>query len=290
LTETTSERSARPGRGGILIRIGSAAVLLAVIVGGIASGLPGAALVIGALTLIGTAEFYLISRSMGRPAAPWVLFPLTVVLLFRFQLSHLSTLVVPAAVTLAVIVGLGAFLWFREQVDGMSRWAMAVAGSLYLGWMLGFYFAFYTARDPDPGRIGFGWLVALAGSSMLGDTAALVIGTRFGRHRFFPAISPKKSVEGAVAGFVVQTLFFALMAPVIEVPGIHGLILGGLIAVASQAGDLIESQFKRAAGMKDASTWVPGHGGMLDRMDSLILLPGVAYYYMALVLHASLPQ
>jgi len=172
----------------------------------------------------------------------------------------------------------------------MSRWAMAVAGSLYLGWTLGFYFALYTIHNPDPARIGAALFVALAGSTVLGDTAALLVGTRFGRHAFFPGISPKKTVEGAIAGFVVQTLVFAAVGLLADVPGVHGLILGALIALAAQAGDLIESQFKRAAKIKDAGTLVPGHGGMLDRVDSLILIPGVAYYYLELVLHVKLPQ
>jgi phosphatidate cytidylyltransferase len=124
----------------------------------------------------------------------------------------------------------------------------------------------------------------------LGDTAALLVGTRFGRHPFFPAISPKKTIEGAVAGFVVQTLVFAAVGLLADIPGLHGLILGALIAVAAQVGDLIESQFKRAAKVKDAGRLVPGHGGILDRIDSLILIPGVAYYYLELVLHVKLPQ
>jgi phosphatidate cytidylyltransferase len=226
---------------------------------------------------------------MGTPAAPWVLFPLTLVFLFRFQINRYAPEILPAVITGSVLLGLTAFLLARRPIDGMTRWAFGVAGALYLGWSLGFYFALFTIHDPDPGRVGTAWLVALAGSAIVGDTFALLIGTRWGRHPFFPAISPKKTVEGAAAGFVAQAVFFALMAQLANVPLGHGLVLGALVAVAAQAGDLIESQFKRAARLKDASTLLPGHGGMLDRIDSLVLLPSVAYYYLALVLHATLP-
>ncbi|GAC1331883.1 MAG: CDP-archaeol synthase [Candidatus Dormibacteria bacterium] len=282
------------GRGGgsistMLIRVGSAAVLLAVIVGALVLGQVATFALLSLLILVGVVEFYLITRKIGSPAAPWVLFPLTLVFLFRFQLNHYSVAIVPGAITAAVVLGLGAFLFARKPIDGMARWAFAVAGALYLGWSLGYYFALYSIKDPDPARIGTAWLVALAGSTVIGDTAALLVGSRLGRHPFFPLISPKKTVEGALGGFVAQTVFFGFMVQLADVPPVHAVILGTLVAVASQAGDLIESQFKRAAHVKDASTFVPGHGGMLDRIDSLVLIAGVAYYYMALVLHAKLP-
>jgi phosphatidate cytidylyltransferase len=242
------------------------------------------------LIMVATWEFYTITRRMGVAAAPWVLFTLTLALLFRFQLDAISPRLVPLAITISIGLGLAGFLGARQPVDGMSRWAMAVAGALYLGWTLGFYFALYTVRDPDPLRIGTALLVALGGSTVLGDTTALLVGTRFGKHPFFPSISPQKTIEGAVAGFAVQTLVFAAVGLLADIPGIHGLILGALVAVAAQAGDLIESQFKRAAKVKDAGNLVPGHGGVLDRVDSLILIPGVAYYYLELVLHMKLPQ
>jgi phosphatidate cytidylyltransferase len=278
------------GMSPMMVRIASAAVLLALLLGALAAGQMIALPVVGGLIMIGVYEFYTITRRMGVAAAPWVLFPLTLVLLFRFQLDSVSPLLVPLAITLSVGLGLGLFLGARRPVDGMSRWAMAVAGALYIGWMMGFYFALYTVHDPDPNRVGTALLVALAGSTILGDTAALLAGSRLGRHPYFPSISPKKTIEGAVAGFVVQTLVFAALGLLADIPGTHGLILGALVAVAAQAGDLIESQFKRAAKLKDASTLVPGHGGMLDRIDSLILIPAVAYYYLALVLHVKLPQ
>ena len=281
---------ARRGASALVIRIGSAAVLLALVVSALAAGTLWVALALGALLLVGTAEFYLITRKMGFPAAPWVLFPLTAVLFYRFLLAPAGGWVVPAALSAAIVAGLAGYLLLPRNENSMVRWALAVGGSLYLGWSLGFYFALYTIHDPDPARVGLAWLAALAGSTMLGDTAALLVGTRFGRHRFFPRISPKKSVEGAIGGFIVQTITFAILALLADVPMVHGLALGALVAVAAQAGDLVESQFKRSADLKDASTFIPGHGGMLDRMDSLILIPGVAYYYLTLVLHVSLPQ
>ena len=263
--------------------------MLALIVGALALGPVATYIVLGGMILVGVVEFYLITRHMGAPAAPWVLFPLALVFLFRFQLTHYAPAVLPGAITASVVLGLGGFLLARRPIDGMTRWAFAVAGALYLGWSLGYYFALFSIHDPDPARIGVAWLAALAGSTVIGDTAALLVGSRLGRHPFFPIVSPKKTLEGAIGGFVAQTLFFALMALLADVPLAHGLILGMLVAVAAQAGDLIESQFKRAARLKDASSFVPGHGGMLDRIDSLILIPGVAYYYMTLVLHAKLP-
>lgn len=274
----------------MVLRVASAAVLLAIILAGISSGMLWTTVIIGALVAVGTAEFYGISKRLGTPAAPWVLVPLTAVLLLRFQLNAISPQIVPAGITAAVVLGLAGFLGARRPRASMNEWGMALAGALYLGWSLSFYFALYGARNPDPGRAGLAWLVALGGSAVIGDTAALVVGTRFGRRPFFPRISPRKSLEGAIGGFIAQTLFFAAFGLVAEVPFPHNLVLGALLALASQAGDLMESQFKRSARVKDASGLIPGHGGMLDRMDSLIPLAAVAYYYMALLLHARLPQ
>ena len=275
---------------GLLIRVLSAAVLLGVVLGAIALGPPWIYGVLAALILFATYEYYVITRGLGHPAAPLVLFPLVVVLLFRFQLNAVSPGAVPAAVSAAVVLGLAGHLFAPGSRDAFTRWALGVAGALYLGWSLGYYFALYAIHQPDPARVGTAWLVALAGSTVLGDTAALLVGTRWGRHPFFPEVSPKKTVEGAAAAFVIQALGFAGLALLADLPVAHGLLLGCLVAIAAQAGDLVESQLKRSAGLKDAGRLVPGHGGMLDRIDSLILIPAVAYYYLELVLHIKLPQ
>jgi phosphatidate cytidylyltransferase len=277
-------------RSPLVLRVASAAVLLAIILTGISSGLLWTTVIIAGLVGVGTVEFYGMSKRVGAPAAPWVLGPLTAILLLRFQLNAISPHIVPAGITAAVVLGLGGFLAARRPRASMNEWGMALAGAMYLGWSLSFYFALYGIHNPDPERTGLAWLVALAGSAVIGDTAALVVGTRFGRRPFFPRISPRKSLEGAIGGFVAQALFFAAFGLLADVPAPHNFILGALLAIGSQAGDLMESQFKRSARVKDASGLIPGHGGMLDRMDSLIPLAAVAYYYMALLLHARLPQ
>jgi phosphatidate cytidylyltransferase len=272
----------------LLVRVASAAVLIAICLVAVANGTVPTALLIGSFLVLALIEYQLITSRLGASAPVWVLVPLALLFFTRFFMGSSEGFILGLGITAAITAGLAAFLFTRSIVPGLQRWALAVAGALYLGWMLGFFMALYTARNDW--RLGLGWLVALVGSTIMGDTGALLVGTRFGSRRFFPAISPHKTVEGSIAGFVGQTLTFAFFALFVDVPAPHIFILGALVAVAAQTGDLIESQFKRAAGIKDASALIPGHGGVLDRMDSLILVPAVAYYYMTLVLNVRLPQ
>ena len=125
------------------------------------------------------------------------------------------------------------------------------------------------------------WFVAITlGSAMVGDTAALFTGTALGRHGFFRSISPRKSVEGAVGGAAGTVATWLIAAPpAVGMPWYHAVALGALVALAAQGGDLVESALKRAAGVKDSSELIPGHGGLLDRLDSLVLLGPVVYAY-----------
>src|SRR3989475_828167 len=163
--------------------------------------------------------------------------------------------------------------------SSLTRWALAVGGSLYLAFTLSFYLSLYFLHRPDPNHLGFGYVIAVFGAIWVGDTAAMVTGLRFGRHRFFSRISPKKTVEGAVAGLLASTAFFAIVGLFLNVSFPHNLILGLLIGAFAEVGDLVESQIKRTAGVKDASQLIPGHGGVLDRIDSLLLVGVVVYYY-----------
>ena len=119
------------------------------------------------------------------------------------------------------------------------------------------------------------------------DTSAYFVGRRFGKHKFFPSISPKKTIEGAFGGFL-GAVISSIAAKYIYVGflSIWGAIsIGIIIGVFGQIGDLLESSFKRKAGVKDSSDLIPGHGGFLDRFDSLFLISPVCYIFIKYLLY-----
>lgn len=135
------------------------------------------------------------------------------------------------------------------------------------------YFALPTASLYHVHRMeGGAWLLFLLFAIVwLGDTAAYYVGSRFGRHRLAPVVSPNKTWEGAVAGFATGVVSTALWS-VWRLGELDGplLLVGVVTAVAAQLGDLVESMIKRGAGLKDSGNLLPGHGGMLDRMDAML--------------------
>ena len=135
-----------------------------------------------------------------------------------------------------------------------------------------------------------GWLVAnIFISVWVCDSAAYFIGVKFGKHKLFPRISPKKSWEGAVAGFVFAIIGFAVSSALLtpKFPVVHAIIIGAIIGVIGQVGDLAESLLKRDVGIKDSSGIIPGHGGVLDRFDSILFVAPAVYIYLLVVLFLS---
>jgi phosphatidate cytidylyltransferase len=129
-----------------------------------------------------------------------------------------------------------------------------------------------------------GWILLLVLGVWAYDTGAYLIGRQFGRAKFLTHISPSKSYAGLVGGLVASTVVVALMLFGLGQDPIQGLILGPVLGLAAQAGDLAESMLKRAAGAKDSGTLIPGHGGMLDRVDSFVFAaPVVTLYVLALL-------
>jgi phosphatidate cytidylyltransferase len=186
---------------------------------------------------------------------------------------------------IVVVVSLATLLFRPDSERSLVGWALSLGLALYLGGLMQFYFPL-RRLPPDLPYPGF-WVMALLGSSWVCDSSAFFIGRAFGRHRLAPSISPKKSVEGAIAGLVGATLITPLFG---FVPLVFGLGVGpaplllagyGLaMAVATTVGDLVESWLKRQTGAKDSGVLIPGHGGLLDRMDSLLFCAPVAVLYL----------
>ncbi|CAM3306164.1 phosphatidate cytidylyltransferase [Zobellia roscoffensis] len=120
------------------------------------------------------------------------------------------------------------------------------------------------------------------------DSFAYIVGRSFGRTKLFPAVSPKKTIEGALGGLVFavgSAYFMAKYEPILN--PMQWVVLAVVIVIAGNLGDLIESKFKRTAGVKDSGAILPGHGGMLDRLDSLIFAAPFAYLTLKIFAHVS---
>ena len=130
-----------------------------------------------------------------------------------------------------------------------------------------------------------GWILMLLFTVWAFDTGAYLVGRTVGRTPFLRHISPSKTVEGVVGGVVASTIVVGLMLWGLGQNPLHALVLGPLTGLAAQAGDLAESVIKRTAGAKDSGTLIPGHGGMLDRVDSFIVAAPVITLYVLAFLH-----
>ncbi len=185
-----------------------------------------------------------------------------------------------AIFTLAVIVTLGLGLYLHRPKNVTADVAVTLFGMIYVGWFYS-YFLFIRALSPHGGYVFF-----LMATIWAEDIAAYMVGRYFGKHKLFPSISPKKSWEGAIAGFLVCLAAAAIFSPFSGIAMVHALILGAIIGIVAPISDLVESIIKRDVGAKDSSELVPGHGGVLDRMDSFILTAPVMYYYIVWIMGA----
>jgi phosphatidate cytidylyltransferase len=175
-------------------------------------------------------------------------------------------------------VMLGALAWVAVEVLAAGRRIHEVAADLvaplYVGAPLGMLVTVHVLEGPAATLL----IVALV---IVSDSAQYYSGRAFGRHPLAPAISPKKTIEGAVGGLVFGTLLVVLAGSrVFPDAGRGSLVLLGVAGVVlGVCGDLFESRLKRAAGVKDSSSLLPGHGGMLDRIDALLFVAPSFYVY-----------
>ena len=183
-------------------------------------------------------------------------------------------------VLLTATIALGALSLprWRGGPDALPQTAAAFLPLLYLGLPVGSLIAIREMRGPEG-------LFLLMLTVMVSDTAQYYSGRAFGRRPLAPAISPKKTIEGAIGGFVFGTAFLAVAGHwwLADVPLGIRVALGAAIVALGIAGDLFESMLKRSAGVKDSSTLIPGHGGVMDRIDALLFAAPVYYVVLKFV-------
>lgn len=201
-----------------------------------------------------------------------ILFPLGVYL----KMGGVSGIqdIEPVLIVIICIFTVMVQLTRRDNSQALKRMSVTLFGILYISWFFSFLI---KIRFMPEGAMLCAFLIAVTKGS---DIAAYLVGTAIGKHTLIRRISPKKSIEGFVGGLVASFGIALLFKPVLDfIPYYHLMILGALLGILAQMGDLSESLMKRDCGIKDASILFPGLGGALDVLDSLLFTTPVFYFY-----------
>ncbi|MHB8122043.1 MAG: phosphatidate cytidylyltransferase [Desulfuromonadaceae bacterium] len=239
--------------------------------------LKGGALLFAAMlalvAAIGIYEFYRMAMPT-RKMELWLAAPAGSALLF-LPLFNDDKLTVAAIGLLFVVFSL-LFLFRIRSVDTAAREvAFALLAFLYIPFML--MHLVQLRQTP----FGIEWILVIMLIVMTNDSAAYYSGSAFGKHRLYPLVSPKKSIEGAIGG-LIGSIGGTMLAKFTFFPQLtftDAMLMALIVGMVGQAGDLFESLLKRSFGVKDSGSIIPGHGGVLDRLDSILFAAPVTYYY-----------
>jgi phosphatidate cytidylyltransferase len=289
VAETEAARVTVPPAGAISPawkRIASSIVLIPVFVW-VTTGAPAWVfqLLVVAASAVACRELARMFERTGRPIATWLTVGVGAALTASFATSLYTGLGINGHAVrwmptpeLALLVGVGlicsAPLWSsgRPLVESTAN---TLFGAIYIGWLLG-YAIWLQGRADGPQLVLF-----LVGVTWAGESAAYLVGSSVGRRRLAPVLSPGKTVEGAIAQVIVSiAAALALGFWLLPACGLLGAAGAGVVlGVIGQVGDLAESAIKRSIGTKDTGDLIPGHGGMLDRIDSLLFNAPALYLY-----------
>lgn len=232
------------------------------------------ALFVGLAAAVGLLEYYALVLSRETMATKAAGLPLGLALVASFHMDGLA--ITPAVVVLAFLCSAVICLArFGPQGSVSEMLYKQVTGLIYIPFLLGHLILIRNWNQ------GVTWIFFLMAVIFAGDTAAYYVGRAFGRHKLWPTISPGKTVEGAVGGlaanFLVGALFKRYCFP--EFGWGYWIALIIVIGALGQIGDLVESMLKRSVRQKDSGRIVPGHGGLLDRIDALLFAAPALYYF-----------
>jgi phosphatidate cytidylyltransferase len=178
------------------------------------------------------------------------------------------------------VLGIAVITLFtrRPLVEALSSAGISSSGLILVAFPLSYAVRLHGAGTQGPMMLLFALVI-----TWVGDTAAYFVGRSIGKHALAPHLSPKKTWEGTVASFFGSLIVGFIFARFMTVPLPHLLAMAAVGNVAGQIGDLLESAYKRSAGVKDSGALLPGHGGVLDRIDALILAIPVVWYYWVVI-------
>ena len=268
----------------------SAAILVAVLIVVLAVGGIVFAAAVAVVTVFAAREVFALLRTAGHPTLPLLgtVLALTVIVDATFPdvLEGSGVLLMAIGIVLVAVASFGQ----PDPKVGLVTWMATAFGAIYVS-LLAFIVRLGHAAPvvPDGAPLEAlgaerGWILLLLLAVWAYDTGAYLVGRQFGREKFLTHISPSKTYAGLVGGVVASTVVVAILLWGLGQSPLHALLLGPLAALAAQAGDLAESMLKRAAGSKDSSTLIPGHGGMLDRVDSFLFAAPVITLYVVVFL------
>ncbi len=239
------------------------------------------------LVILGAWEFYHMALHSGRhpliiPGV--VLTALFIIIPYVLSNSRIDLILYISAAGL-VIPLLWLVIRYRSR-DILINWVWTIGAIFYLGWTLRHY---VTLLDYPSGKE---WVLIAMLPTFACDTSAYFVGKSWGKHKLAPLVSPNKTWEGAAGGFsaaigasLLCTLIFQKFASGFPLSYGHAAILGCLIGILAQLGDLLGSRIKRITGVKDSGNLLPGHGGIIDRIGSLVFTALLIYYYVFWFVH-----
>lgn len=237
----------------------------------------------GVIALIGTLalhEFLVLGRRKGYTLPVAICIASMLFIIAAFILEPIS---VEMGVFLSLLLIPATYLFGSSPLeDALPSSGIAVLATLYVGMLGGSLVRLHNDFPEGPKLIFFLLLVV-----WLGDAGAYYCGKTFGKHKMSPRISPKKTVEGGIGGAITSVITAVVIHFTFfkNFPLLHAVIAGVILSITGMIGDLAESMWKRSAAVKDSGTLIPGHGGFLDRFDSIFYTAPILYSYWFLIVH-----
>jgi len=232
---------------------------------------------IGALALY---EFLILGRKKGYEMPVALCIAIVLFIMAAFVLEPVS---VEMGMFVTLLVIPASYVFSKRAIeDSLPSSAIAVLGTMYVGMLGGSLIRLRGDFAEGPKLVFFLLMVV-----WFGDSGAYYVGKTFGKHKLSPRISPKKTVEGLIGG-ITASIIIAVIAHFWffqKFPLFHAIIAGVLLSISGVIGDLAESMWKRSADVKDSGTLIPGHGGFLDRFDSIFFTAPILYCYWTLIVN-----